>query len=62
MPFMFTEFFTNLVPIALYSSIKEMFYDIGAHLFIAVIIPSLAIILTVAMTQSIYKFIKEVTV
>ncbi|MGC9057614.1 MAG: hypothetical protein ACP5H8_00850 [Candidatus Micrarchaeia archaeon] len=47
---------------ATYSSIKEMFYDIGAHLFIAVIIPSLAIILTVAMTQSIYKFIKEVTV
>jgi hypothetical protein len=47
---------------ATYTSIKEMFYDIGAHLFIAVIIPSLTIILTVAMTHSIYKFIKEVTV
>ncbi|MCX8205783.1 MAG: hypothetical protein N3H30_00980, partial [Candidatus Micrarchaeota archaeon] len=44
-----------------YTSIRNMFVSIGNHIFLGVVMPALAVILSVAMSQSIIRFIKEVT-
>ncbi len=44
-----------------YDGIRDMFLSLGGHLFLAIAIPALAIILSVAMANSILKFIKEVS-
>jgi hypothetical protein len=43
-----------------YDSLKDMFFTFGRILFLAVGVPALAIIFTVALTGSITKFLKEV--
>lgn len=43
-----------------YKSVRDMFITLGGHLFLALVIPAIAIILSVAMTSSIVKFLKEV--
>jgi hypothetical protein len=44
-----------------YSSIRNMFLELGGQLVIALVIPAIAILLTTAMVSSMMKFIKEVT-
>lgn len=46
---------------AQYPTLKSMMFDFGRHLFSAVALPALTIILSVALTNSLMRFIKEVS-
>ncbi|MCX8200182.1 MAG: hypothetical protein N3G76_01810 [Candidatus Micrarchaeota archaeon] len=43
-----------------YPSMRDMFIELGGHLFLALVVPAIAIVMTTAMTSSIIKFLKEV--
>ncbi len=50
-----------MISAASYASIREMFFNIGAYLFIAVSVPALSIILSISLATSLIKFLKEVS-
>lgn len=44
-----------------YVGLRDMFLSIGGHLFVGLVVPAISLILTIAMAQSVIRFIKEVT-
>ncbi|MEM3364364.1 MAG: hypothetical protein QXS93_02530 [Candidatus Micrarchaeia archaeon] len=43
-----------------YKSLRDMFLVLGGHLFLALVVPAIAIVMSTAMASSIIKFLKEV--